>query len=111
MKRRPGIILPFDLLESLELFSLDEIGRLVLAVLRYGRRGEDTAFEDRGLQTIFTQLKRSDDRDAEGWMRKTAAAQYSALCRTWNEKGITPPDRDSWIEDEIKRLLANASER
>lgn len=111
MKRRPGIILPFDLLETLELFTPDEVGRLVLAALRYGGRGEDTAFEDRGLQAIFNQLKRSDDRDAEGWVRKAAAAQYSALCRGWNEKGVTPPDRESWIEDEVKRLLAVAGKR
>ena len=110
-KTKPGILLYFDQVEAFEYFTDAEVGQIVRAALRFGRFGEDTTFPDRALQTVWHGIKLSVIRDQEAYFRGIATNTYSSMCNVWKDKGLEYPDKETWIEEEMQRLLSNGTER
>lgn len=107
---RQGIIVYFDLLDSLADYSSEEAGELLLAMLRYGTTGEVPAFEDRGMKTLWRSVQQKIDRDLVKYQETVEKRRYAAFCREYKrEHGETaePPSMAVWAVD--NQNLSNPS--
>ena len=86
MADRPGIMIYFDLLPQLDLFSNEEIGQLFKAMLNYSCYGEIPAFQDRAMKTLWNSVKDKLDRDKAAYTRKCTQNRDNALKRSKNEQ-------------------------
>ena len=107
---RQGIVVYFDLLDSLADYSSEEAGELLLAMLRYGTTGEVPAFEDRGMKTLWRSVQQKIDRDLVKYLETVEKRRYAAFCREYKrEHGETaePPSMAVWSVD--NQSLSNPS--
>lgn len=83
-KKRPGVLLYFDVRPSLRRLSLEEKGRLFEAILDYGEQGEPPQFDGMlGIAWDFIQPRL--DIDAERYDQRCRQAQEAAQKR-WGKQ-------------------------
>ncbi len=77
-KGKPGVMLYFELCDTLQLMSQAEKGDLLDAILAYGKSGVEPDFADRAMAMIWSRLRfdiqRDDERYEEIRARRSAAA-------------------------------------
>ena len=101
-KERPGVIVRFDAIPTLEKLSEAARGRFLLACLYYGQRLETVSFEDLELEdrirleTLWEQTKPLIDSDAEGWKDGVLQRKYARYCGLSREAGEVPMDYDEY---------------
>lgn len=105
MAQPPGfMIYAEDWAEAAEDFTEEEIGEILLGLLRYFQTGEVTEFPDRAVKQFYKAAVKGISRDAERYQErclKNAHARYKGLCK---EKGIEPLGFESWVvENERQR--------
>ena len=104
MAERPGIMVYFDLLDTLKDYSTEEAGQLFLAMLEYGTTGAIPEFEDRGMRTIWRSVQQKLDRDDEHYQETVEARQYAVFCREFKRKhgeSSKPPSIEEWKKQMI----------
>lgn len=99
MAERPGIMVYFDLLDTLKDYSTEEAGQLFLAMLEYGATGTIPEFEDRGMRTVWRNVQQKIDRDDGNYQKTVEARQYAVFCREFKRRhgeNSKPPSLEAW---------------
>lgn len=73
MKEKKGFIVYFDWLETLERFSKEQAGEIFLAMFNYGKNGVVPEFDDFAVETAFSFIKRTLERDMEAYVKRCNA--------------------------------------
>lgn len=109
-ERKPGVMVYFDLRESISMLTQSEKGDLLDAILTYGQEGREPEFADRAMHLLWSRLRldiqRDDDRYQEVRLRRIAAAN-----RRWHpeEPGdALPEESDVPEEPDVPSGDANA---
>lgn len=108
-EHKPGVMVYFDLRESISMLTQSEKGDLLDAILTYGQDGQEPEFADRAMCLLWSRLRldiqRDDDRYQEVRLRRIAAAN-----KRWHpeEEAAETPD-DPVPEEEAAPPHANAS--
>ena len=95
---RPGIMIYFDIVRSLEDLNDAEVGQLFRALLEYGQTGVLPDFQDRALRTVWRQLQARADQDAAKYSKKCLDSRFAVYCREAEKKGQIPLPRDEWAQ-------------
>lgn len=101
---RPGIMIYFDIVRSLEDLDDAEVGQLFRALLEYGQTGVLPDFQDRTLRTVWRQLQARADQDAAEYSEKCQRNRYAVYCRDTAKKGQIPLPRDEWVQIQPQAL-------
>lgn len=105
-KERPGIVMYFDTIRTLEKLSDKARGRFLMACLYYGKELREPSFEGLNeadsirIETLWEQIQPRIDSDAQGWkdgiiQRKYAG--YCSGCRNSEEKPMSYDEYRVWF--------------
>lgn len=93
---RPGIMLYFDILEPIRVLPDAEKGRLLVAMLEYGKDGTQPDF-DGMLALAWGFVQPNIDRDSEAYNRTILKRQYASFCRDQKRKGEPEITFEEWL--------------
>lgn len=97
---RPGIMLYFDILEPIKVLPDADKGRLLVAMLEYGKTGAVPEF-DGLLALAWGFVKPKIDRDNEEYNRSVLRRQYATVCRERKRKGEPDITFDEWLKTNV----------
>ena len=104
---RPGIMIYFDILEPIRMLSDEDKGRLLVAMLEYGRDGI-VPERDGALGIVWSFVQPMIDKDGQRYDDMKLQREYAAFCkkrkRIWMPKILF----DEWVcmtEDERQRAV------
>ena len=110
---RPGIMIYFDILESVRMLSDADKGRLLVAMLEYGRDGVVPEL-DGALGIVWSFVHPMIDKDGQRYDEMKLQREYAAFCkkrkRIWMPKVLF----DDWVcmtEDERQRAVDPVASR
>ena len=97
-QERPGIMVYFDdILPSLQCLSLEDAGRLFIAMLQYGRDRTEPDFKNSaGLAIAWSFIKVKIDRDSDNYDRSVLKSRYGVYKRECGRRKDTPLGFDEW---------------
>ena len=72
-EKKTSFVLPTDLLDDLEEFSDDEVGKIFRAILIYTNEAEEPEFDDRAMKVVFRHIKKYIDSANENYDKKVQA--------------------------------------
>lgn len=72
-EKKTSFVLPTDLLDDLEDFSDDEVGKIFRAILIYTNETEELEFDDRAMKVVFRHIKKYIDSANENYDKKVQA--------------------------------------
>lgn len=104
---RPGIMLYFEILEPIRMLSDADKGRLLVAILEYGRDGVVPELEG-PLGIVWSFIQPKIDRDEENYDASKLQRQYAAFCKKRKKIWMPRISFDEWVlmtEDERKRAV------
>ena len=93
---RPGIMLYFDILEPIKVLPDADKGRLLVAMLEYGRSGIVPEF-DGMLALAWGFVKPKIDKDEAEYNLSVMRRQYATVCRERKKKGEPEITFDDWM--------------
>jgi hypothetical protein len=93
---RPGVMLYFDILEPIRVLSDDDKGRLLVAILEYGKEGAVPQF-DGMLALAWGFVRPKIDRDLEEYERTVLRRQYATFCRERKRKNEPEISFEEWL--------------
>ena len=93
---RPGIMLYFDILEPIKVLPDADKGRLLVAMLEYGKNGTVPVF-DGMLALAWGFVKPKIDKDSEEYNRTVLKRQYATFCRDRKKKGEPDISFEEWL--------------
>ena len=93
---RPGIMLYFDILEPIRVLPDEDKGRLLVAMLEYGKEGTVPKFEGM-LALAWGFVKPKIDKDKEEYDRTILKRQYATYCRDRKKRGEAEVGFDEWL--------------
>ena len=82
MKQQPGVMLYFDVRESIAQLSYEEKGMLLDAILDYGQHGREPEFAGGGLCFIWPFVRRDIHRDSERY-EEIRSKRRAAATKRW----------------------------
>lgn len=94
---RPGIMLYFDILEPIRVLPDADKGRLLVAMLEYGKDGRVPQFEGM-LALAWGFVKPKIDKDEEEYNMSVLRRQYATVCRERKRKGEQEITFDEWLK-------------
>ena len=94
---RPGIMLYFDILEPIKVLPDEDKGRLLVAMLEYGKTGTVPAF-DGMLALAWGFVKPKIDKDESEYNMSVLRRQYATTCRERKRKGEPEITFDEWLK-------------
>ena len=83
---RPGIMLYFDILEPIRVLPDEDKGRLLVAMLEYGKEGIVPDFSGM-LALAWGFVKPKIDKDKDEYNKTVLKRQYATFCRDRKKKG------------------------
>lgn len=95
MKKRPGVLLYFDIRNGMKRLSTSDKGRLFDAILDYAENGVVPDFEG-GLGVAWDFIVQKLDKDAETYAAKSVANQYGPYVREQEKRGLPTITREEW---------------
>ena len=104
---RPGIMIYFDMLEPIRVLTDAERGRLLTAILEYGKEGKEPAFKGK-LALAWGFVRPKIDRDEGSYDMAVLQRKYAGFCSRRSSNGLTKIDFEEWLamdEQQRKRLL------
>ena len=104
---RPGIMIYFDILEPVKMLSDADRGRLLMAMLEYGRDGVVPKLEG-PLAIVWSFIQPKIDRDEENYDASKLQRQYAAFCKKRKKIWMPRIPFDEWVlmsEDERERAV------
>ena len=106
---RPGIMLYFDILEPIKVLPDADKGRLLVAMLEYGKNGTVPAF-DGMLALAWGFVKPKIDKDSDEYNRTVLKRQYATFCRDRKKKGEPDISFEEWlmtIDDHSYQMISH----
>ena len=101
---RPGIMLYFDILEPIRVLPDADKGRLLVAILEYGKDGVVPKFEGM-LAMAWGFIQPRLDRDGESYENTKVQRKYAAFCKKRSNLNLPKIPFEEWQEmDEDERL-------
>ena len=94
---RPGIMLYFDILEPIKVLPDADKGRLLVAMLEYGKNGTVPVF-DGMLALAWGFVKPKIDKDEAEYNMSVLRRQYATTCRERKRKGESEITFDEWLK-------------
>ena len=94
---RPGIMLYFDILEPIRVLPDEDKGRLLVAMLEYGKEGIVPDFSGM-LALAWGFVKPKIDKDEEEYNLSVMRRQYATVCRERKKKGEPEITFDEWLK-------------
>lgn len=85
MKTQPGVMLYFDVRDSIAQLSYEEKGRLLDAILDYGQHRQEPMFDGVALPLIWPFVRKDIHRDSERYEARRQAGIKGAQSR-WNSE-------------------------
>ena len=110
---RPGIMIYFDILEPVRMLSDADKGRLLVAMLEYGRDGIVPELEG-PLGIVWSFIQPKIDRDEENYDASKLQRQYAAFCKKRKKIWMPRISFDDWVvmtEDERQRAVDPVASR
>lgn len=101
-KERPGVVVYFDSMRTLEKMSPAAQGMFLMACLHYGKSLIPPRFEGLGeadtirLETLWEQTQPRIDSDAQGWADGIMQRRYAGYVSGCERKGEAPMDYEGW---------------
>lgn len=100
---RPGIMLYFDILEPLRILTDAEKGKLLTAILEYGKEGKEPSFRGR-MALTWGFVRPKIDRDEGSYDMAVLQRKYAAFCSRRSANGLAKIAFEDWKEmDEAQR--------
>lgn len=93
---RPGVMLYFDMLEPIRVLPDEDKGRLLMAILEYGKEGSLPEF-DGMLALAWGFVRPKIDRDLEEYERTVLRRQYATFCRERKKKNEPEVSFEEWL--------------
>lgn len=93
---RPGVMLYFDMLEPIRVLPDADKGRLLVAILEYGKDGVVPTF-DGMLALAWGFVRPKIDRDLEEYERTVLRRQYATFCRERKKKNEPEIPFEEWL--------------
>ena len=93
---RPGIMLYFDMLEPIRVLPDADKGRLLVAMLEYGKLGTVPEF-DGMLALAWGFVRPKIDKDEKEYNMSVLRRQYATVCRERKKKGEPEITFDEWL--------------
>lgn len=93
---RPGIMLYFDILEPIKVLQDADKGRLLVAMLEYGKCGIVPEF-DGMLALAWGFVRPKIDKDEQEYNMSVLRRQYATVCRERKKKGEPEITFDEWL--------------
>ena len=94
---RPGIMLYFDILEPIKVLPDADKGRLLVAMLEYGKDGTVPQF-DGMLALAWGFIKPKIDKDEAEYNLSVLRRQYATVCRERKKKNEPEITFDDWVK-------------
>lgn len=110
---RPGIMIYFDILEPIRMLSDEDKGRLLVAMLEYGRDGVKPEL-DGALGIVWSFVQPKIDRDEENYDASKLQRQYAAFCKKRKKIWMPRISFDEWVvmtDDERQRAVDPVASR
>ncbi|MBP3411926.1 MAG: hypothetical protein J6K89_01570 [Oscillospiraceae bacterium] len=96
---RPGIMLYFDILDPIRVLPDEDKGRLLVAMLEYGKDGTAPSFSGM-LALAWGFVKPKIDKDEEEYNLSVLRRQYATVCRERKKKGEPEITFDEWLKSQ-----------
>lgn len=93
---RPGVMLYFDMLEPIRVLPDADKGRLLVAILEYGKEGILPEFNGM-LALAWGFVRPKIDRDLEEYERTVLRRQYATFCRERKKKNEPDVSFEEWL--------------
>lgn len=93
---RPGVMLYFDMLEPIRVLPDADKGRLLVAILEYGKEGIVPEFNGM-LALAWGFVRPKIDRDLEEYERTVLRRQYATFCRERKKKNEPEISFEEWL--------------
>lgn len=93
---RPGIMLYFDILEPIMVLPDADKGRLLVAMLEYGKNGTVPTF-DGMLALAWGFVKPKIDKDEEAYKDSVIQRQYAAFCKKRRNLNLPKIPYEEWM--------------
>ena len=105
MSNMPGVMIYLELKRSLELFTDEEKGKLLDAILNYAETGELPQFSERGMKTLWNSVREKIDRDAQKYEETRGKRRQNRLYGIYKNicirRGDDPVSFEEWkLQDE-----------
>ena len=104
---RPGIMVYFDILEPIRVLDDADKGRLLVAMLEYGRDGVVPQFEGM-LALAWSFVRPKIDRDESSYENAKLQRKYAAFCKKRSAINLPKVPFEEWLEmseDERQRSV------
>ena len=98
MKKKPGVMIYFELRGVLKLLSDAEKGKLFEAIWEYGETGLTPTLPDKVL-VIWPLIQMRMDTDTDRYNLMGMKRRYAAYVRWSREHGITPSEYNEWLTE------------
>ena len=79
---KPGVMLYFDVIDSMRELSGDECKELIVALEDYGKDGKEPDFKDnKALKSLWPVIRSGLNRDNERYVAVRSSRKYGAYCK------------------------------
>lgn len=95
--KRPGMMIYFDMYESLSKLSPTLQGKMLRAMLEYAIHGVEPVLTDK-LEVIWGLIKPRIDMDAQAYHRAIHQKNYANYCKKRKRAGLDKLPYDEWLE-------------
>lgn len=86
-KEKPGVMLYFDVMDGLRMLSDEQAGRMLFAIMAYGKDGTEPDFrDDPYLALVWSFIQPKVDRDDEAYREKREQNRRAAQIRWQRER-------------------------
>ena len=94
---KPGVMVYFDVMDSMEQLSGEQCKRLIIAIRDYGRDGKEPTLEDDEiLRLIWPFVSSTLNRDDERYNKACIRRQYGAYYKAMKRNGFIPLTWEIW---------------
>ena len=93
---RPGIMVYFEILESIRELPLEDIGKLLIAMLEYGQDGVVPKLEG-SLVYVWPFVRKMIDKDEQRYDDMKIQREYAAFCKKRKRIWMSKISFDEWV--------------
>lgn len=101
MKKKPGVMIYFDLRYTLDRLSDAMVGKLFRAIMEYGETGCCPQLPDK-LLLLWPMIEMRLITDDFRYRENATKSRYAAYCRWSREKEIAPLCYEEWLASEYQ---------
>lgn len=106
MKQQPGVMLYFDVRDSIAQLTYEEKGMLLDAILDYGQKQQEPVFPERTLTLIWPFVRKDIHRDSERYEAMRAQRKAAVEKRWEKERAIRD---DTSVSEPIREIPTTPS--